>query len=162
MRQIIGLCNQLIPLTTKARVMKPFEAPSREVPNPHTWGEIALIKARMIADSWQPGKQVWVKVMYGRELLGEGKLNKGWYVGEDKSDVPQRATTRPECKDYELQNEPVEYIREREEIYGLEISIIRPAEVKTLAQIHNELQQAKERLWTAVENVFQMAMERSS
>ncbi len=163
MREVIRLCNQLKPKKTRAKVIKPFEAPFRKVPEPHTWGEVALIKARMVAGSWQPGKQVRVKVMHGKEMLGEGKLNKGWCVGEDRSDMPQRKTERPECKDYESKIEPVECLHEEEEIYGLKISNLKLGEVMRVEQqIREELQQTKKRLWTAVEDLFREAMERNT
>ena len=162
MKQVIKLCGELKPKKTRAKVMRPFESPFREVPEPHTWGEVALIKARMIANSWQPGRQVWVKVMYGKELLGEGRLNKGSYYGEDRSDLPQRETRRVECGDYELKHESVEYVDETEEIYGLEVSISKPAEAESEEETRRRLQEARETLWRAVEDVFQKAMKERS
>ena len=158
MRDVIRLCNQLKPKKTKAKTMMPFEVSDRSTPVPHTWGEIALIQARIVGGSWQPGKQVWVKISHGNKLLGEARLNKGWYRGEDKSDLPQRKTIRPRCQDFELKNEQIEYGDNVENIYGLEISTSRHAENISHKQIEDEIREAKEALWQAVEDLFQRAM----
>ena len=160
MQEVINLCHQLKPKSTRAKKMKPFEAPYREVPSPHTWGEVALVQARIIGGSWQPGKQVWVKVLHGNMLLGEARLNMGWYVGEDKSDLPQRKNERPKCLDYELKDEPIEYVEEeeKENIYGLQISRWKATESNVDEQIDVRIRQAKEALWQAVEDSFQRAI----
>ena len=165
MQEVINLCNQLKPKRTKAKTVKPFEAPFREVPVPHTWGEIALIQARIVGGSWQPDNQIWVKVHYGKEVLGEGKLNKGWYFGEDKSDLPQRRSPRPRSCDFELEDEPIremDEIEEVREVYGLEVSTFKRSENANFRQSTDEWERAREEAkqlrWQDVENLFQQAL----
>ena len=58
MRSIVDLCGRLTrkKMRTKSTVQT-FEAPCREAPLPHTWGEVALIQARIVAGSWYPAQQ---------------------------------------------------------------------------------------------------------
>jgi len=157
MTAVVELCNALTPKRTRAKTVRPYEAPFREVPKPHTWGEVALIQARAISGTWHPEKQVWVKVMYGSELLGEGKLLTDHYRGEDKLDLPQRQTERPVCRDYEPSDEAISLTEEREEIYGVETTV-----VKTTSDIDpvQELRQSREAMHKAIEDLFQACMSR--
>lgn len=158
MRQVIDLCRKLSPRKTRAKAMKPFDAPMKEVPHPHTWGEVALIQARLISGSWQPGKQVWVKILKDNTLLGEAKLNKGWFVGEDKADLPQRETERPRWLQYKLPDVEMEFQEETETIYGLKITRRKFNETENHRLFEEKRKKEKEILWRHVDDKLQKAM----
>ena len=90
MQRILELCRQLRPIIVRGNsTVKTFEATARSVPLPDTWGEVALLKAREIAGTFLPTTKIWVKVRFEKVLLGKAMLNKDFYYGEDKSDLPQ-------------------------------------------------------------------------
>lgn len=96
MRDIVGICGLLEPARTKhSTSVRRFEAASREAPNPHTWGEVALVQGRILAGTWFPSERVWVKIVHGKTLLGQAFLEEWGFRGEDKSDLPQVAHERP-------------------------------------------------------------------
>jgi hypothetical protein len=158
MREVVALCRQLDSRLTKAKRMKVFEAPFGTTPTPHTWGEVALVQARLLSGSWQPGEHVWIRVVHEKKILGDGRLNKGWFIGEDKSDLPQRKAKRPMCLDYEYEYTPDEYVEVKEVVYGLEISKLHPLNPKTEEQISLERQKAKEDLWKAIDLILEKAL----
>lgn len=90
MSRIIAICKQLI-LTKpyKGSRVVTFESPSRTVPTPDTWGEVAVLKAREIAGTFYPATRLWLKVRYQKVLLGQAIHEPKFYRGEDKSDLPQ-------------------------------------------------------------------------
>jgi hypothetical protein len=88
MRRLIQICTALTPVPRTSKV-RTFAAQSRRVPLPHTWGEVALIQARIVAGDWLPKERLWVKIVCGKELLGQAILEPDYYRGEDKSDLPQ-------------------------------------------------------------------------
>ena len=161
MRDIISICGQLRAKGTRSKLVRPFEAPFRKVPEPHTWGEVALIKARMMAGSWEPERRVWVKIVHGKDLLGEGRFNKGWFIGEDKSDLPQRQTKRPVSREYEYEPgyEPPEEIEEKEVIYGLEVTTWKAVQDDFEDRFEEEMEQARQELLFALEGLFQKAVD---
>ena len=106
-KRLIQLSSQLVPVKTKAKTVRKFESASREVPLPDTWGEVALIKARIEAGCWLPQTdRVWLKIVFGKELLGEAKLFDYMFQGIDRSDLPQRSKMRTS---YWEGYEPVDY-----------------------------------------------------
>ena len=143
--------------------MKPFEAFARDVPKPHTWGEVALVQARLLSDSWQPDKLVWVKIMSDKELLGEGKLCQGWIVGEDKSDVPQCSGKRlvheiTRTSDSEGALFPnnayaAEYLRQ------IAVDRLAPGYSKWISETHERAWlQEKHTIWHYIENLYQKGL----
>lgn len=90
MRRIITNCKQLIEAkpSGKTQVIT-FDAPVGRVPRPDTWGEVALLKARELAGTFYPEKRMWLKVRFKTFLLGQAILEKNFFRGEDKSDLPQ-------------------------------------------------------------------------
>lgn len=90
MERIVALCQQLKPAKVRgqSRVIT-FDAPTRSVPRPDTWGEVALLKAREIAGTFYPQTRVWLKLRFGKLLLGQAILESDYFRGEDKSDLPQ-------------------------------------------------------------------------
>ncbi len=79
--------------TLPSKVIR-FQASSRKVPRPHTWGEVAVVQARMTVGAWYPPARVWLKIVYGQELLGQAIMESYFFRGEDKSDLPQRDKPR--------------------------------------------------------------------
>ena len=162
MKAVIELCEPLSARKTKAKTVRPFNAPCREAPVPHTWGEVALIQARIVSDSWQPNRNVWVKVMFGKELLGQGKLQNGWYYGEDISSLPQTMQKRPICTafdgdDRSIINGDADIITEYEE--GLEVTRTNPKKLEQLvAELEQEQQERYLKLQAKVDSIFAEAM----
>lgn len=90
MKAVVDLCRNLtIPKKRTKSKVHTFAAPSRKVPRPITWGEVALIQGRTTAGCWFPNPKVWVKIVFDKELLGQAILDPLMYRGEDKSDLPQ-------------------------------------------------------------------------
>lgn len=109
MAKALAICGTLVrEPTRKTKAGARFQAIDRAVPLPITWGEIALLKARLEAGTWQTKSRFWVKVLNGKEVLGQAALNPTFCYGEDVSDLPQRATLRPE-----VETEDYEYHRQR-------------------------------------------------
>jgi len=164
MSGVIDLCKRLKARKTKAKTVRPFDAPFREVPSPHSWGEVALVQARLISETWQPETNVWVKVMFGKELLGQGKLNQRWYYGEDISDLPQTPTERDICAELvstarSILIEDDDVIREYED--GLEITRTNPTAIDRFqAEFERERQYRIAQLQARVESVFLEALNR--
>ena len=71
-----------------------FQASNRKVPRPHTWGEVALVQGRMTVGAWYPPARTWIKILCGKELLGQAIMEPFFFRGEDKSDLPQRDKPR--------------------------------------------------------------------
>jgi hypothetical protein len=71
-----------------------FQSGVRRIPRPHTWGEVALLQARLVTGCWLPENRVWLKVCCGRELLGQAIADSIFARGEDKSSLPQRTKAR--------------------------------------------------------------------
>ena len=112
MERIVALCGQLKPAKVRGRSrVITFDAPTRAVPCPETWGEVALLKAREIAGTFYPSTKVWLKVQFGKLLLGQAILESNVYHGEDMSDLPQ--TNSREEIDMDKQ-----WLREQEAIRG--------------------------------------------
>ena len=92
MREIIEVCAALKVVQkkgkTKATVLT-FEAPHRQPPLPHTWGEVALVQARLCTGQWNPPGRVIVKIQNCKTLLGQAIFDKGYFDAHDKSDLPQ-------------------------------------------------------------------------
>jgi len=88
MRRLIQICATLTPVPRTSKV-RTFATPSCRVPRPHTWGEVALVQARIVAGVWFPKERLWIKIVCEKELLGQAILEPDYYRGEDKSDVPQ-------------------------------------------------------------------------
>jgi hypothetical protein len=77
------------------------------VPKPLTWGEVAIVQGRRLLGCWCPEKRLRVKILCGRELLGEAKFADWGFSGEDVSDSPQRREPRPAYWDtHESPEEP--------------------------------------------------------
>ncbi len=94
-QQLICLSKQLQPVKSRAKTVLKFAANSRDVPTPHTWGEVALVKARIESGGWlAKGGRVWIKIVHDKELLGEAKQFDYMFEGLDRSDLPQRSTMR--------------------------------------------------------------------
>ena len=95
MERLVALCQQLKPAKVpgQSRVIT-FDAPTRSVPCPDTWGEVALLKAREVAGTFYPTAKVWLKVRFEKLLLGQAILESDYYRGEDKSDLPQTTSRR--------------------------------------------------------------------
>lgn len=92
-----------------------------DVPRPHTWGEVAIIQARILAGSWTPSRGIDVCIVHGRHLLGEASLIRGLGSGHDVYDVPQTIVTRePDGTSGQISNTNAQDI---ERVYqkGLEI-----------------------------------------
>ncbi|HWB11546.1 MAG TPA: hypothetical protein VG826_20110 [Pirellulales bacterium] len=90
MTAVVELCRSLtIPKKRTKSKVHTFAAPSRKIPRPITWGEVALIQGRTVAGCWFPNPKVWVKIVFDKELLGQAILDPLMYRGEDKSDLPQ-------------------------------------------------------------------------
>jgi len=100
---VIDVCRTLTPESpkSKSKTVKRFQVKSREVPAPHTWGEVALVQGRIIAGSWCPKQEHWIKVFHCKELLGDAKLDEGRCSGKDRSDLPQ--SNRPRAEYFGLQ-----------------------------------------------------------
>lgn len=90
MERILELVGQLRPAKVRGNSkVKKFEAPTRFVPSPETWGEVALFKAREIAGTFYPTTEIWVKVWFEKTLLSQAKIGSDFFYGEDKSDVTE-------------------------------------------------------------------------
>jgi hypothetical protein len=102
MKQLIGICGRLAPERKhKQSSVKRFQSATREVPTPHTWGEVAIVQGRLVAGTWFPSSRTWVKILCGKKLLGQAFLTaksehgESRFRGEDISDLPQRTGWRP-------------------------------------------------------------------
>jgi hypothetical protein len=89
MQALVRLTQSLTPDSRPSSVVR-FQARSRDVPRPHSWGEVALVKARIVAGAWMPEKRLWLKILHGKEPLGQAMLESYHFRGEDKSDLSQR------------------------------------------------------------------------
>src|SRR4029079_8580240 len=67
MRELIAIAQSLVEHKGRPSSVTRFQAGRRSVPRPHTWGEVALIKARLMAGAWYPPQRVWLKVSFGSE-----------------------------------------------------------------------------------------------
>lgn len=96
MQGIMQVCSELraLKVAEGSRVRR-FEAARADVPIPHTWGEVAVVQGRIIAGSWNPAGKLWVKVVHGRELLGQAFLEHWGCRGEDCRPLPQVDHPRP-------------------------------------------------------------------
>jgi len=65
MLALIALAQTLAPDQRTSTVAR-FQASCRDVPRPHTWGEVALVKVRLVAGTWYPQCRVWLKVLCGK------------------------------------------------------------------------------------------------
>ncbi|MBL8830486.1 MAG: hypothetical protein JNM18_26165 [Planctomycetaceae bacterium] len=97
LREIITISERLKKETSNSGVVR-YQASDKSVPLPHTWGEVAVVRARMDAGMWMPPKRIWVKVLSGKILLGQGICDAFSFYGQDKSDLPQCASRRTEAE----------------------------------------------------------------
>lgn len=102
MKQLIGMCSRLAREERRKLIsVMRFQSPTRDVPTPHTWGEVAIVQGRLLAGTWFPSSRTWVKILRGNELLGQAFLSgksedrASRFRGEDISDLPQRTGLRP-------------------------------------------------------------------
>lgn len=92
-RELIRIAQSLSRDEGQSTVIR-FQTNSRKVPRPYTWGEVAMVQARMIVGAWYSPNRIWVKVLCGKELLGQAIIESCIFRGEDKSDLPQRDKPR--------------------------------------------------------------------
>ncbi|MCH8150881.1 MAG: hypothetical protein IH830_00725 [Planctomycetes bacterium] len=102
MKHLIGICSRLAPEERRRQgSVKRFQSSTREVPTPRTWGEVAIVQGRLLAGTWFPSSRTRVKILCGKELLGQAFLfaksehGESRIRGEDISDLPQRTGWRP-------------------------------------------------------------------
>jgi hypothetical protein len=92
---LIKIAKTLIEDRNKKIKTRRFKAPTSKVPRPHTWGEVAVILARILTDSWYPEQKLFVEIYHNKKLLGKGRVSESGGRGWDKSDLPQRNSQRP-------------------------------------------------------------------
>ena len=113
-REIAALCTELKPIINKRlKVTRRYEAPSRNVPHPHTYGELALAQARLVAGDWRPEEKVSIEILHGGELLGRALLHRDTCIGFDVADLPQAKGPRPSYKDRFNDSEAEDEVWER-------------------------------------------------
>jgi hypothetical protein len=90
MERLVEACAELKPVPKQGKSkVRTFAAPTRQPPTPQTWGEVALIQARIVAGTWFPVDRLWVKVVCEKELLGQAIFESYYYRGEDKRHSPR-------------------------------------------------------------------------
>ncbi len=97
MKGIIEVCRSLHERKARAKKFKEFDAKCRDVPTPHTWGEVALVLGRIVNGAWyvEHGKRsLSIVIKCGDETLGSAGIFSRWFGGWDESDRPQRKTAR--------------------------------------------------------------------
>jgi hypothetical protein len=133
---LLRLCGQLErDGSPRATSVARFFAQRPDVPLPHSWGEVALVKARSVAGVWRPNKKVWLKVLHGKLLLGQAVLEPyGWFNGEDKSDLPQITIPRRSFWETVIEQEEGDEINDEWEDRDLVDCRIEPAFLEALRE----------------------------
>jgi len=93
--QLIKIANLLQEDKKKKLKTRRFESLTDKVPEPHTWGEVAVVLARMIAGTWYPENRILVEIRHKGNVLGKASIKKSGCTGRDTTIRPQRSDRRP-------------------------------------------------------------------
>jgi hypothetical protein len=94
-KELIKIAKTLIEDKNKKIKARRFKAADSRIPRPHTWGEVAVVLARMLVGSWYPEQRLFVEIYHNKNLLGKGRVSDSGGHGWDISDLPQRNSRRP-------------------------------------------------------------------
>lgn len=93
--QLIKIANLLQEDKKKKLKTRRFESLTDKVPEPHTWGEVTVALARMIAGTWYPENRILVEIRHKGNVLGKASIKKSGCTGRDTTIRPQRSDRRP-------------------------------------------------------------------
>ncbi len=96
-RTLLACCANLLPEKSKRKTtVLRFDSAAAKPPYGNSWGEVAMLKGRMLCGTWTPLKRCHVKILHGKTVLGQAILSKSGFSGEDLHDCPQIKKPRPQ------------------------------------------------------------------